>query len=151
MKRVLQFRVALEPRDEHRAYGVVVPDLPGCFSAGDTVDEALANAGEAILMHVEGLVLRGEPVPVPRPIAERARDRRYKGWIWAVVPVDLAQLEGPAERVNLTIPRRYLRRIDAAARVAGESRSAFMVRAAIARATPPTRKRQGEPPVKTGR
>lgn len=134
MRKSLQFRVALEPRDEHRAYGVVVPDLPGCFSAGDTIEEALANAREAILLHVEGLVERGEPVPVPQPIAERINGRKYKGWIWAIVPVDLAELQGPAERVNLTIPRRYLRRIDAAARNSGESRSAFMVRAAIAQA-----------------
>ena len=38
------FPIAIERGDEQHAYGVVVPDLPGCHSAGDTFEEALANA-----------------------------------------------------------------------------------------------------------
>ncbi len=44
-------------KDESSAYGVIVPDLPGCFSAGDTVEEAVHNAHEAIECHLEGLLL----------------------------------------------------------------------------------------------
>ena len=61
------------------AFGVVVPDLPGCFSAGDTLDE-----------------------------------------VWAVVEIDLARLSDKVERVDITLPARVLRRIDAAAKAAGE-------------------------------
>jgi predicted RNase H-like HicB family nuclease len=43
----MRYPVAIEPGDETTAYGVVVPDLPGCFSAGDTLDEALMAAGDA--------------------------------------------------------------------------------------------------------
>jgi len=42
-------------KDQDSDYGVTVPDLPGCFSAGSTVDEAIDNAVEAIECHVEGL------------------------------------------------------------------------------------------------
>lgn len=42
------YPIAIEPGDDRHAFGVVVPDLPGCFSAGDTFDEAIENAREAI-------------------------------------------------------------------------------------------------------
>jgi predicted RNase H-like HicB family nuclease len=41
----MRYPIAIETGDAEHAYGVVVPDLPGCFSAGDTLDEALANSG----------------------------------------------------------------------------------------------------------
>jgi len=44
----MRFPIVIEPGDEQHAFGVVVPDLPGCFSAGDTLDEAIDNAKEAI-------------------------------------------------------------------------------------------------------
>jgi predicted RNase H-like HicB family nuclease len=52
----MRYPIAIETGDSKHAYGVVVPDLPGCFSAGDTLDEALTNAREAILLHLEGLL-----------------------------------------------------------------------------------------------
>ena len=57
----MDFLVAVEVGDEKSAYGVVVPALPGCFSAGDTYEEAMANAREAIELHVESLLDAGEP------------------------------------------------------------------------------------------
>ena len=47
-------------KDPHSDYGVTVPDLPGCFSAGETLDEALQEVVEAIEAHLEGLLLDGE-------------------------------------------------------------------------------------------
>jgi predicted RNase H-like HicB family nuclease len=44
----MRYPIAIEPGDAKTAFGVAVPDLPGCFSAGDTLDEAIANAAEAI-------------------------------------------------------------------------------------------------------
>lgn len=51
------------PESETEAYGVIVPDIPGCFSAGDTLDEALENVKEAIAMQVEDILERGGQVP----------------------------------------------------------------------------------------
>ena len=42
-------------KDHNSDYGVTVPDLPGCFSAAETMDEALREAVEAIECHLEGL------------------------------------------------------------------------------------------------
>lgn len=47
-------------KDENSDYGVTVPDLPGCFSAGETLDQALCNAAEAIDCHIEGLLADGK-------------------------------------------------------------------------------------------
>ena len=50
-------------KDRDSDYGVTVPDLPGCFSAGKSVDEALAMAREAIELHLEGLIDEGQQIP----------------------------------------------------------------------------------------
>ena len=52
-------------KDADSDYGVTVPDLPGFFSAGQTLDEALIEAVEAIDCHIEGLLMDGEPIPLP--------------------------------------------------------------------------------------
>jgi predicted RNase H-like HicB family nuclease len=50
------------------AYGVVMPDLPGCTSAGSTTDEALRNAVEAVRLWAEDAIDDGEALPPPRSV-----------------------------------------------------------------------------------
>ena len=52
----MRYPIAIEPGTDTTAWGVVVPDLPGCFSAGDTLDEAIEEAREAIILHLDGLL-----------------------------------------------------------------------------------------------
>lgn len=128
----MNFVVAIEPGDKKHAFGVAVPDLPGCYSAGDTLDEAMANAREAIELWLETVIDDGLPVPQPKPLAAHQANPEYAGWIWAVIGVDLASLSDKVERVNITLPARVLRRIDQAAKQAGETRSAYLARRALA-------------------
>ncbi|HRD98741.1 MAG TPA: type II toxin-antitoxin system HicB family antitoxin [Rubrivivax sp.] len=128
----MKFLIAIEPGTETTAWGVVVPDLPGCFSAGDTLEEAFDNAREAIEAHCELLARDGDGLPVPRPMAERQADPEFAGWTWALVDVPVERYFGPAEKINITVPARVLARIDDYARRHGESRSGFLVRAAQA-------------------
>lgn len=72
-------------KDRDSDYGVTVPGLPGCFSAGSTMDEALAMAREAIELHLEGLLEEGLPIPDPGTIEDHKRDPRCRGGVWAVV------------------------------------------------------------------
>ena len=131
----MRYPIAIEPGDERTAFGVVVPDLPGCFSAGDTIDEAIANAEDAVLLSLEDCAERGEPFPQPSELATvRERYRDLAASLWMLLSVDESKIAGPAERINITVPRRALARIDAAAMAANESRSAFLVNAALARA-----------------
>lgn len=127
----MRYSVAIEMGDDKHAYGVAVPDLPGCFSAGDTVDEALANAEEAILLYLEDIVDDGKAPPAATPLAELHGNPDYRDWAWAVVDVDIAKLSNKATRVNITLPDRLLHTIDDHAQSRGESRSGFLARAAI--------------------
>lgn len=127
----MRYPVAIESGDARHAYGVVVPDLPGCFSAGDTLDEAIANAQEAILLHLEGLLDDSKAIPKPSTIERLRRKREFRNWTWAVVDVDMSQLGDKAARINITLPQRILRAVDSHARRMGESRSGFLARAAV--------------------
>lgn len=129
----MYYPIAIERGDAKHAYGVVVPDLPGCFSAGDTMDEALTNAREAILLHLEGLLDAGEAIPAPGDISTHQGKKEFAGWIWAVVPVDIKDIDDAVERINVTIPRRVLRVIDAAAARSGTTRSGYLVESAMRR------------------
>lgn len=118
-------------KDPNSDYGVTVPDLPGCFSAGDTLDAAIENAHEAIECHIEGLLIDHEPVPTPRQIDDHQNNPDYADGVWALISVDLSRLEGKAKRVNVTIPERLLKQIDRFAKREGESRSGLLTRAAL--------------------
>ena len=56
------------------AYGVVVPDLPGCTSAGNTIDEARRNAIEAVRLWMEDAEADGEELPRPRTLEVLRKD-----------------------------------------------------------------------------
>lgn len=127
----MKYPIAIEPGDTGHAFGVVVPDLPGCFSAGDNLDEAIDNAREAIELWLETVIDDGGQIPEPRTIAEHQANQEFLNWIWAVVSIDLAELSDKSERINITLPARVLRRIDAAAQRAGESRSGFIAHLAL--------------------
>jgi len=118
-------------KDPDSDYGVTVPDLPGCFSAGATIDEALANAVEAIECHVEGLMLDSEPIPTPKSVEHHKDNADFSGGTWALVNVDLTKLSGKAKRVNITLPERVLSLIDDYAARYRETRSGFMAQAAL--------------------
>ncbi len=119
-------------KDPASAYGVTVPDLPGCFSAGDTLDEALSEVVEAIECHLEGLLLDGEPIPMPGNLEEHQHHPDYADGVWAYVTVDLAQLSGKTRRVNITLPERILSLMDKYATEHGATRSGFIAEAALA-------------------
>ena len=125
----MRFVLALHT-DDGTAYGVTVPDLPGCFSAGDSLDAAIDAAREAIDAHCELLAEDGEDVASRQTLAVHQANPELAGAVWVVVDVAVDRYFGPAEKINITVPGRVLARIDAFARQHGESRSGFLVRAA---------------------
>lgn len=128
---MMRYPIAIEPGDDGTAFGVVVPDLPGCFSAGDTLDHAVASAGEAIALWIETVLDDGGTVPPPGALEVHRADPEFAGWIWALVEIDPAQLSEETEQVDITLPTRLLRRIDACASRHRETRSGFLARAAL--------------------
>jgi predicted RNase H-like HicB family nuclease len=127
----MRYPIAIEPGSDSTAFGVVVPDLPGCFSAGDTLDEALAGAEEAAAAWVDAALDEGEAIPPPSSVDSLRRNSAYEGWIFGVVTLDPALLDDTTERVNITLARRVLRRLDALARAAGQTRSGYIARLTV--------------------
>ena len=127
----MRYPIAIEPRTERSEYGVVVPDLPGCFSAGETLEDAIAGAEEAGLAWIDATLDAGEAVPSPSPLEAIRANPEYAGWILSVVTIDPSALDDTAERVNIKLPRRVLRRLDESARAAGETRSGYIAKLAL--------------------
>jgi predicted RNase H-like HicB family nuclease len=122
----MRYPIAIEPGDENTAFGVVVPDFPGCFSAGDTLDEAMAGAEEAIALWIDATLDAGDAIPTPSSLDAVRLNPEFAGWVFAVVAIDPALLDDTVERVNITLPRRVLKRLDALAEAAGSSRSGYV-------------------------
>ena len=64
----------IEDAGPDHAVGVWFPDLPGCTSAGDDVDEALRNAPEALELYAESFAADDKPMPRPRTLTELKSD-----------------------------------------------------------------------------
>lgn len=62
MRLMHTYSIVVDP-DEATGYTVTVPSLPGCVTHGETVDECLENAREAIQLYIETLAAAGDPVP----------------------------------------------------------------------------------------
>ena len=128
----MKYPIAIEPGGEKLAWGVIVPDLPGCFSAADSgIDEAIENTKVAIELWIETALDAGEDIPKPSPITNLQKRKEFKGYIWAIAEIDPALLSDDIERVNISLPKRVLARLDAKAKSAGENRSAFIAHMAI--------------------
>lgn len=66
------YRVILKPDPEQGGYWVEVPALPGCYTQGDTIEEAIKMAEDVITLYVEDLIESGEPIPEDDSIDEPA-------------------------------------------------------------------------------
>jgi predicted RNase H-like HicB family nuclease len=83
----MRYPIAIEQTDRS-TFGVVVPDLPGCFSAGDSIDEAMVKAKEAIELWLKTVIEDGGVVPKPSSIDSYRNKYKFKAWIWAIVEID---------------------------------------------------------------
>jgi len=115
-------------KDEGSNYGVTVPDFPGVFSGGETLEEALANVQDAIETFYEGKEKAMPPCPSPLESTLKSEDAQGGGVV--LVNVDFEFLEKKAVPVNITLPVWLRNRIDKAAKDTGISRSRFIAKAA---------------------
>ncbi|MBE7372985.1 type II toxin-antitoxin system HicB family antitoxin [Pseudomonas lopnurensis] len=128
----MKFPVVLH-KDSNSDYSVTVPDVPGCFSAGETMSEALENVRESLSLHFEGLIADGAPLPQPQEVDVHATNPDYAGGVWALVDFDVTPFLGKAVRFNATLPEYLLARIDVYVQTHPQqkSRSGFLADAAL--------------------
>lgn len=116
-------------KDPDSDYSVTIPDLPGCFSAGATIEEAIAMAQEAAECHVEGMLIDSDPVPTPSAIETHKEKPEFQDGIWALVEVDISRLALKSKRINITMPERLVRTVDQYAKKFGATRSGLLSQA----------------------
>ena len=91
----MRYPIAIEPGNESEAFGVIVPDLPGCYSAGDTLEEAHSNYQESAELWLEAVLVDGGSVPQPSaPETLRREHPEWADWTWSTVEVDVPKIAG---------------------------------------------------------
>ncbi len=120
----MRYYIGVVHNDEGSAYGVHFPDVPGCVSASDELDDLLTNATEALALHLEG-----EEVPEARHLNVVRNDKDVKtdlaeGAFLLAVPY--IQLSGRTEKANITMDAGLLNAVDTTAKERGLTRSAFL-------------------------
>ena len=111
------------------AISVTVPDLPGCVFAAETLDAAIAGAEVAAAAWIDAALDNDQAIP--RPSSLEALREQGSGAMYGVISLDPALLDDAVERVNISLPRRVLRRLDLLARAAGKTRSGYIAHLAL--------------------
>ncbi len=116
--------IALIHKDADSDYSVSFPDFPGCVTAGTTIDEVRALAGEALAFHIEGMREDGQELPAPSPMAAVMTERENRDAVAFLVTMpDQAERH---VRVQITMAEGLIRDIDART----DNRSKFLAEAA---------------------
>jgi len=122
----MKYFYAIVHKDAVSAFGVRFPDLPGCFSAADDMDDVLPNATEAMELWLED-----QPEPAASSVVtirDQAADDLAEGAFLIAVP--RMTVSGKQTRVNLSLDMGTLAAIDSAAAARKLTRSAFLAEAA---------------------
>ncbi len=113
-------------------WDVIFPDFPGCVTQGDTAQKAMENAVEALALHIEGMVAEGLGLP-PSRVDEQPTD-----WVLEIPmqkkpePVRAllhVEVPGGTLRINITMDKALVERLDAAAAKEGTTRSGYLAQA----------------------
>lgn len=99
-------------KDPDSDYGMMVPDLPGCYTFGDTIADVLTQAVEAIELHLGGMLLDGDPIPEPKDIAFHETDPEYADGVWKTITIKFPELrhypivihKDPESAYGVTVP-----------------------------------------------
>jgi predicted RNase H-like HicB family nuclease len=120
--------IALIHKDAESEFGVSFPDLPGCVTAGATLDEARDMAAEALAFHLQGLAEDGEAITEPSTLEAVMSDPDNKDGVAILVAAPAQVVK--AVRINVTLPEDLLASVDSYASANGYTRSGFLALAA---------------------
>jgi predicted RNase H-like HicB family nuclease len=126
MKKIYWAEVCKE--EGKNGFGVVFPDFPGCVSMGDTMDELICMAHEALQGHIESMQEYGDEIPEPSDYETAVKKSEDDAWMF--IPVTIEMQSYRVKRINITLPEDVLSEIDNYLKDKRISRSAFLARLA---------------------
>jgi len=106
------YPIAIEKGNENTAFGVVFPDVENCFAAGDSYEDALIQAKEALELHFEALADADEVPPLATSIDEHFSKEEFQGWVWALVELNLEPYLGKSKKYNVSLPTLLRKKVD---------------------------------------
>ncbi len=127
----MRYPCVIEPSNGKAEYGVIFPDLTGCYATGASLDDALRSAKEAAVLWLEEEIEDGRDIPSPSTFEKILENKDWKGWILGFVDIDLSKITGKTIRLNICLPSKVVRRIDSLAAKRGESRSSYIASLAM--------------------
>ena len=120
----MRYYIGVVHKDKNSAFGVHFPDILGCFSASDNADSLIANASEAVALHLDG-----QAAPVHRSITDIQNDDDVKADLANgafLLAVPFIQLSGRSTKANITMDAGLLKAVDQTAKSRGLTRSSFL-------------------------
>lgn len=120
----MQYFIAVVHQEGDSAFGVHFPDVPGCFSASDDMSDLLANASEALALHLEG-----DSAPDARSMDAVRSDPEVSSDLASgafLLAVPFISMSGRSTRANITMDAGLLSAVDQVAEERGLTRSAFL-------------------------
>lgn len=117
--------IAVIHKDSDSDYSVSFPDIPGCITAGKTIDEAKNMAQEALELHIEGLLEDKEILPKESSLEKITNDPQYKS-ASAFFVSSAHDVKKHKVKFNATMDEILLQKLDIVAKQVGKSRSEFL-------------------------
>lgn len=114
-------------KEHNTAYGVSLPDFPGCFSAADNIEDIEKNIQEAVELYADGNN-EFEP-PVASTIEQVAELKTAKDGTLLMVDINFDFLQTKSVPVNITMPIYLKKRMDRAVKAKGMNRSQYIQKA----------------------
>ena len=118
--------IGLIRKESKSNFGVEFPDFPGCISAGETLDQAVAGVKEALELHIEGMLEDAEALPEPKDFSVIRKQSVTKGAIPVLIDVLIPRR---SKRINITMDEGLLEKVDEVASNRGTTRSGFLAEA----------------------
>lgn len=126
--------IAIYKEVDSANYGAVIPDVPGCYPVGDTIEALIDDSKSMIIEYME--YITDEKIPFDLKITNIEALRAnpdYEDAFWAIVEIEETAISTKKMRFNVSLPEYLLTKIDAAAKAEHETRSGYIAKAVVGR------------------
>ena len=109
---VMKYLLLITKKENEEKYLVTVPDLPGCQTLAESMNEGIENINHVISEHLNILTEYGEDIPHGKSIDHHMKNCHAVSPIWAIVDFDILPYLGKSHKINVTLPELLIKKID---------------------------------------